>query len=298
MERRTLYSLSALVAVLLIASGFLYFSEKDESELPQNIIVAAGDIGMVVNGAQQKTAALVQSLHPEKVLILGDAAYGSSSYDDFMQLYDPSWGQFKNITAPSPGNHEYFSPRAEGYFTYFGSLAGKTRGGYYSYDLGSWHLISLNSEAITQDQLNWLANDLSATHKECILAYWHRPLFSSGEEHGNYLPVRIFWDLLHKKGVDLVLSAHGHNYERFDKQDPEGEADKKGIRQFVVGTGGAQRAGFFDPKANSAVRNSSEYGVLLLTLKAHSYDAEFKALPGSKFTDKIEGQWCNPKKNK
>ncbi len=255
-------------------------------------IVSAGDIAQE-GGEQARTADLVKRLHPDRVLSLGDMVYKNGSATEFRDLYEPTWGTFKAITAPTVGNHEYQTHGATGYYDYFGELAGPDRRGYYSFDLGAWHLISLNSEVMSKMQLNWLVQDLKATNKKCILAYWHKPLYSSGTEHGNNPLMRVFWERLYESGADVVLNGHDHDYERFAKQNPFARADQKGIREFVVGTGGAGERSFTMTKPNSEVRATGEFGVLEITLKDDSYDAEFKSAEGSTFTDKISNQKCN-----
>ncbi len=255
-------------------------------------IVAVGDIAKS-GGEQSSTAELVTSLNPEKVLLLGDDAYDSGSITEFTNLYDPSWGVFKSKTAPSPGNHEYKTPGASGYYTYFGSAAGAGNRGYYSFDIDTWHLISLNSEVLDQAQYDWLAEDLGMNKKSCILAYWHKPLFSSGKEHGNDSSMKKFWDLLYSSGADVVLNGHEHFYERFSKQDPEGKLDKKGIREFIVGTGGAGSYGFKSVLQNSEARSTGHYGVLQMMLAEDSYDAKFISTEDSGYSDQLLNISCN-----
>ena len=262
-----------------------------------HVVVAAGDIARARTGKQMDTAALVESLHPEKVLTLGDNAYESGTPEEFRDVYGPSWGIFRSITAPSPGNHDYKTANADGYFRYFGALAGPVGQGYYSFDIGSWHLVSLNSEVLDQRQLDWLRSDLQKTSQACILAYWHKPLFSSGTEHGNDPAMKPLWDLLYAKHADIILNGHEHNYERFAKQNPQGQIDRSGIREFVVGTGGAneEQYTFSTIKKNSEVHVAGQFGVLKLSLNNNSYDAEFVPARGSMFTDKVSAVVCNTK---
>lgn len=255
-------------------------------------VVAAGDIAQA-GGAQAKTAQLVRALNPDKVLVLGDTVYDRGTINEFMTYYEPTWGAFKAKTAPAPGNHEYLTSDAAGYFEYFGKAAGNKDKGYYSFDLGSWHLISLNSEKMSSGQLDWLKQDLDSSQKPCILAYWHRPLFSSGE-HGNDPTFKPFWDLLYAKGADIVLNGHDHNYERFEKQDPSGRSDSRGIREFVVGTGGATERYFIVNRANSQIRKTGVYGVLELTLRDNSYETDFRPVSGTAFSDRVAADACNP----
>jgi uncharacterized repeat protein (TIGR01451 family) len=219
------------------------------------------------------------------VLGLGDLQYGSGALADFNAYYDPTWGRVKQITSPAPGNHDPFS---SGYSAYFGARA---PGRYYSYDLGAWHLISLDSNSVDAAQISWLRSDLAAYGgRRCVLAYWHHPRFSSGTTHGNSTSVTPFWTELYNAKAELVLSSHEHNYERFGPQDPNGVPDPvSGIREFVVGTGGRSHYGFGAPQPNSEVRNSDTYGVLKLTLRPGAYDWQFLPEDDAVFTDSGTG---------
>jgi 3',5'-cyclic AMP phosphodiesterase CpdA len=191
------------------------------------------------------------------------------------------------------GNHEYYTDGAEGYFGYFGSAAGARGRGYYSFDEGPWHVVVLNSNFLGVNdaaQEAWLADDLRAHAQRCTLAYFHHPRFSSGE-HGNSLEVWPIWDILYANNVDVVLSAHDHHYERFAPQTPAGEHDpERGIREFVVGTGGAELRGFASDEPNSEFRLKGTFGVIRLSLKTESYRWEFLAAPAGNAVDSGEGQ--------
>ena len=200
----------------------------------------------------------------------------------------------KPITHPAPGNHEYGTSGAAGYFSYFGAAAGPAGLGYYSYDIGTWHLISLNSNCGSvggcnpgSPQETWLKADLAAHAGRCTLAYWHHPHFTSGP-HGNDDGggTGAFWDDLYASGADVVLNGHDHDYERFGLQTPTGAPDPAhGIREFVVGTGGRSHYSFKSPQPNSEVRNQDTFGVLVLTLHPASYDWRFVPVAGKTFTD-------------
>jgi hypothetical protein len=289
--KRTLVYLSLVVIIFWI----VFFSIQQKKVYINDdlfiTVVAAGDIA-ANNGNQKITADVVNLLHPDIVLTLGDNAYENGSLSDFNNYYKPSWGNFKSITAPAPGNHEYQTRDAAGYFNYFGDLAGPKGKGYYSFDLGTWHIISLNSERINKEQTDWLAQDLKERKEKCILAYWHKPLFSSGE-HGNDLSVKPFWDLLYSYGADLVLNGHDHDYERFAKQNPDGSKAEDGIREFVVGTGGSVERSFTHSVKNSEVTATSQYGVLELQLDNDSFDARFVPAKGYTFVDSVLKQKCN-----
>jgi hypothetical protein len=206
-------------------------------------------------------------------------------------MYAKSWGAYRDITFPVPGNHEYGTPDARGYYAYFGERAGEPDKGYYSYDLGSWHLVALNSEcdhiggcSDSDPQATWLRQDLKSHPRKCVLAYWHRPRFSSGN-HGNDLDQDALWRILADASADIVLSGHDHDYERFAPMDAHGEADPKGLSEFVVGTGGASHYRFQSPEASSAVRITGRNGVLRLQLTNKAYAWQFMAAGNGEVLD-------------
>ncbi|QDZ28741.1 metallophosphoesterase [Noviherbaspirillum sp. UKPF54] len=261
-------------------------------------VFAAGDVADCSNAPAQrsgaaKTAALIaQGLGKDKnaaVLMLGDATYPVGLQAEFTNCYEPTWGRFKQQTYPAPGNHEYYTPQATGYYGYFGDAAGPARRGYYSVDIGSWHVISLNSNlkpAAQQAQLEWLKNDLEQHKTLCTLAYWHHPVFSSGG-HGSSERMLDAWKMLVAADADLVLVGHDHDYERFAPQDGDGNRDdRRGIRQFVVGTGGAHLTPFRFRKSNSEVSNNFTFGVLKLSLKELGYEWEFVPTADDGFRDR------------
>ena len=259
---------------------------------PDPVLVAAGDIASCLSTGDEATAQLVSAI-PGAVATLGDNVYDRGSGEEFKTCFDPTWGAFKDRIHPAPGNHEYGTPGAQGYFTYYGAAAGQLGQGYYSYDLGAWHVVVLNSQCweiggcgAAAPQSQWLKADLAAHPALCTLAYWHVPRFSSGA-HGNSTLIQAFWDLLYTGGADVVLNGHDHDYERFAPQDPQGQADPaQGMREFVVGTGGRSHYPFLlGPHANTEARNASTYGVLKLTLHASSYDWQFVPVEGQTFTD-------------
>lgn len=238
------------------------------------------------------TKRLLDHIDPAAVLALGDLQYSNGTYGKYLHSYEKSWGTLRSITHPVPGNHEYLaSDVAGGYFHYFHGLAGTKGAGYYSYDLGSWHLIALNSECFAvacakgSEQYEWLKDDLAASTTDCTLAYWHEPRFSSGP-HGGTVTVLPFWRLLYGAGADVVLSGHDHIYERFLAQDPTGTLDEAfGITEFVVGTGGASHYSIENVEPNSARRRANAFGVLRLRLRVDSFTWRFVATPSSSFTD-------------
>jgi hypothetical protein len=252
------------------------------------VLVGAGDIAECP-GQSGATAALLDSI-PGTVFAAGDNAYPDGSLSEYQTCYDPSWGRHKARTQPTPGNHDYTTAGAPAYFSYFGAAAGDTGKGYYSYDLGAWHIVVINSEitvGVGSAQEQWVRADLAASTKTCTLAYWHRPRFSSGTEHGSATYMQPMWQALYDYGAEIVVSGHEHNYERFAPQNAAGVADSlTGIREFVVGTGGA--ALYVDegtPLTNSQVFNSRTWGVLKLTLYPRSYTWQFVPVAGGTFTD-------------
>lgn len=246
------------------------------------VLLAAGDIADCPAPGAKATARLL-ARQPGAVATLGDNAYEHGSAQDFNDCYDPTWGAVKARTRPAPGNHDYETPGARGYFDYFGRSAGNRKEGWYSYDLGTWHIIVLNSNCAEvggcetdSPQGRWLSTDLARRPAACTLAYWHHPLFSSGVEHGGDAEMRPAWQQLYEAGADVVLSGHEHNYERFAPQDPDGEPDdRRGIRAFVVGTGGASHYGFGQPLPTSERRNGDTFGVLALNLQPRGYTWRF-----------------------
>jgi hypothetical protein len=245
------------------------------------ILLAAGDIGECGFGALE-TGKLLDTL-PGTLLVLGDVAYMHGNAANFRDCYDPAWGRHRDRTRPVPGNHEYETPGAAGYYDYFGGLAGNRGQGYYAFTAGQWRVIALNSEIpmnAGSAQLQWLRDELQANPTHCTLAYWHRPLYSSGP-NGNNPDTRPLWSTLIEFGADVVVNGHDHMYERFDQQDDQGRPDPvNGLRQFTAGTGGAHLYVPGPPKPNSVVRGAS-YGVLALTLNPTSYAWEFHSVNNS-----------------
>jgi acid phosphatase type 7 len=255
------------------------------------VLVGAGDIAECSSAGDQATAALLDSL-PGTVFAAGDNAYPDGTVTNYTDCYAPSWGRHKARTRPSPGNHEYHTSGASGYYNYFGAAAGDSGKGFYSYDLGDWHIISLNSNvsmSAGSPQEQWLRADLAANTKTCTLAYWHHPRFSSGS-HGSSTEPQPLWQALYDFNADVIIAGHDHNYQRFAPQTPTGVADPaRGIREFVVGTGGASHYNFATPIANTEAYNLDTWGVLKLTLHAASYAWEFVPVAGKTYTDSGSG---------
>ncbi|HET6610582.1 MAG TPA: metallophosphoesterase [Kofleriaceae bacterium] len=264
------------------------------------VIVATGDIAGDWP-EDSATSALVDTIDPDAVLLLGDIAYFSGSESQYEDFFDPAWGAHKSLLHPSPGNHDHVSPFLGGYCDYFGDAAHCQDGySYYSFDVGSWHIIALDSGCSSpslcidptddgSDMRTWLAADLAADQSKCTLAYFHHPRFSSGK-HGNASRLKSLWQQLYDGGVDVVLNGHEHDYERFAPQDPDGNADDSGITEVVVGIGGIGLRDFDgDPKANSVVRSADAHGVLKMTLHPSSYEMAVVAIDGDTFTDESSG---------
>ncbi len=262
------------------------------------VLVGAGDVASCDDLAGAKaTAQLIENI-PGTVFVAGDLAYPDGSDENFANCYGPTWGRFKDRTRPAPGNHEYHHGTAYGYAHYFGATVGDPQNEYYSYDLGTWHILALNSECaavggcdLASPQGQWLQRDLAQHPNACTLAYFHKPLFSSGLAHGNDPKMKPLWQALYQARAAIVINGHDHGYERFAPQDPEGHVDpNRGIREFVVGTGGKNsHRSFGDPKPNSEVRQADTYGVLKLTLHAKGYDWQFVPEAGKTFAHSGSG---------
>ena len=252
------------------------------------VLIAAGDIATCSSSYDTMTAELVKGI-PGTVLTLGDNAYERGTTTEYRDCFGPTWGQFKSRIRPSPGNHEYYTSGATGSYGYFGSAAGDPARGYYSFDVGSWHVVSLNSNCSAiggcgagSAQERWLRQDLAASGARCTLAYWHHPRFSSGY-HGNSSATEDLWDALYDAGADVVLVGHDHNYERYYPLTGSGTRDDaRGLVEFVVGTGGKTLRSFTRSMPGTAVtRNADSYGVLKMTLKSDAMDFAFVGATGS-----------------
>jgi acid phosphatase type 7 len=249
------------------------------------VVLAAGDIADCNSTADSATADLLDAT-AGTILALGDLAYESGTPEEFRSCFGPTWGRYKARIRPTPGNHEYHSG-ASGYFGYFGAAAGPVERGYYSFDLGSWHIVSLNSERNTGAlgaQVRWLRRDLARTKTRCVLAFWHRPRWSAGR-YGDDARTAPFWNALYAARADVVLSGHDHNYQRYPPLNRRGEIDRaRGIRSFVVGTGGR---GLYDlrPDRRRRTGNDSTWGVLRLTLRPAGYSWRFMPVEGRGYRD-------------
>jgi len=291
----------AFISIVMLAIGFCFFVLRYASgqralvtpvDTDVPVLVGAGDIADCADlSGAEATAKLLEKI-PGTVFAVGDLAYPDGTKQNF-DCYNKTWGRVKARTRPAPGNHEFHSKAATYYFQYFGPAAGNPQDGFYSYELGAWHIIVLNSECaevggceIGSRQEKWLRADLAAHPASCKLAYFHKPLFSSGGKHGNDLALRPFWQALYDARADIIISGHDHDYERFAPQTPDGKSDMAhGIREFVVGTGGKNHRPFGPAHPNSEVRDDTAFGVLKLTLRPGNYSWEFIPEEGKTFKD-------------
>ena len=275
-------------------------SPTPEPTIP--VIAAAGDISCAPNSRaacrQMDTALAVEYAAPDVVLALGDTQYEQGELFNYNRMYHPSWGRFKAKTRPVVGNHEYETPFAEGYFDYFNGPnqltgpAGDRRRGYYSFHLGAWNLIALNSNCREvggcgpgSPQDLFLRQTLALSDARCTLAYMHHPLFSSGVNRGSP-EIRPLWQTLYDFGADVVLNGHEHVYERFEPQTPQGVPDhERGILQITVGNGGHSLTPFREILRTSDLRNNDDFGVLRLELHPEFVTWEFIPGPGGTFND-------------
>lgn len=239
---------------------------------------------------QRAVSDLVLERHPAALLALGDTQYSRGTFDAYLRSYDPTYGRLLDITHPVPGNHEYETPGAAGYFAYFGRRAGTPGSGYYSYDLGAWHVVALNSNcgAVSceagGEQERWLRADLAAHPATCTLAYWHHPRWSHGE-HGDDRDVAPLVRAAYDAGVELILTGHDHDYERYVPRSPSGDAEPgRGVREFVVGTGGRNLRTAHGGEGTEAV-DSDTFGALFLTLSPAGYSWRFTPVGASRFSD-------------
>ena len=257
------------------------------------ILVGAGDIADCERSEDELTADLVANI-AGTVFTAGDNAYPDGSTRDFEDCYGPSWGRpdILGRTHPAPGDNEYDTPDAHGYFEYFGDAAGDPATGYYAYDAATWRVYVLNTNCSSiggcgegSAQAAWLLGDLSANPRDCVIAIWHHPYYTSGPSEGLSSAVRNLWRILHEADAEIVVSGHDNVYERFAPQDAETNPDPDGLVQFIVGTGGGDPDKFQTVAPNSVVRERGGYGVLLLQLRPESYAWEFDSVAGPQFTD-------------
>jgi hypothetical protein len=283
-------SLFFLIALMVSVLGYSFVAAAQSSS---TVLVGAGDIASCSRDRSQETATLLDKI-PGTVFTAGDHAYPNGTTQEFIECYGLSWGRHRQRTRPSLGNHDYESNQAVPYFKYFGDKSGPAGRGFYSYNLGAWHIVSLNSNSNAtfwrKAQEEWLRQDLAANRTACALAYWHHPYVSSGKNHGNHPHMRSLFTILYQHGVDVAITGHDHIYERFAPQDPNGKADSQGIRQFIAGTGGTPLYQIGTIKPKSEVRNGTTHGVLKFALHPTSYDWEFIPIAGHKFNERGSAQ--------
>lgn len=259
------------------------------------ILIGAGDIAGCGEEGDEQTAALLEREPQAAIFTAGDNVYDLGAAIEYKNCFGPSWGRFKDRIHPSPGNHDYMTNKGRPYYAYFGAAAGEPLKGYYSYDLGDWHIVALNTNCNEvgcgkeSPEALWLRQDLQNSTRRCSLLYWHHPRWSSGLA-GTNGAISTFWKIAYEFGAEVVVNGHDHDYERFAPQDGEGSADPLGVREFVVGTGGAYLRKFGEVQPNSEVRNSSTHGVLKLLLYPDRYQWEFIPVEGGEFTDSGSGE--------
>jgi acid phosphatase type 7 len=265
---------------------------------PTAVLVGAGDIASCDSDGDSRTARLLDAVDGT-VMALGDNAYTDGTPSQFTRCYEPSWGRHRLRTRPVLGNHEYHTAGAAGYFRYFGAAAGPAGRGWYSFEAGAWHVVVLNTNcdvvacSTGSAQRRWLRQDLAASAargRRCTVALGHHPLFTSGRAHGPAVATRPLVATLYDAGVELLISGHNHQYERFAPQHPTGRRDAQGVRQFVVGTGGNGHYPFGPPTPHSEVRHTGTYGVLRLDLHPDRYHWRFIPEAGGDFTDSGTGR--------
>jgi 3',5'-cyclic AMP phosphodiesterase CpdA len=269
-----------LVSVLIAVTVQTLYIPSLRASAATVVLVGAGDIASCSYTNDTATANLLDSISGT-VFTSGDNVYPNGTSSEFTNCYHPTWGRHKSRTKPSPGNHDYRTSGAPGYFNYFRVSS------YYVYNLGDWRIYALNSNidaTSSSAQVKWLQNDLAQNPKKCVLAYWHHPRWSSGQR-GNNAKMQSAWSALYNAGADLVIAGHEHHYERFKQMNASGSTVSSGLRQIVVGTGGAGLYPFGSIKSTSEVRNSSTHGVLKLTLTSTSYSWKFHPVAGKSFTD-------------
>ncbi len=291
-----------MLALCALLATRVAFTRAYSTPKESYVVVAAGDVACDSTMPRtehtcrdDETAALLEGA--DAVLMLGDGQYPDGRLERYRAAYHRTWGRYRAITYPVPGNHEYQTPKAQGYFAYFGERAGTPEQGYYAFRLGSWLLVALNSNCLAvggcregSRQYRWLRELLATQSAPCTLAFWHHPLFTAGRYTG-FAEVRPWWELLYRAGAELVLSGHDHNYQRYTPLDPWGRRDPLGIRQFVVGTGGRSLYRLRpDPLGAREAATDRAFGVLRLELRSDGYAWQFLPVSGASFSDSGSGR--------
>jgi hypothetical protein len=295
---------AAVLAACAVFISHAYSDNRDDTQpsagsvtdgrgsIADPVLVGAGDIASCESTGDEQTARLLDEI-PGAIFTVGDNVYPTRGMRNPFPCYDASWGRHKSRTRPVPGNHEYEGGYTGAYFDYFGAAAGERGKGYYSYDLGQWHIVALNTmidATPSSPQGRWLSADLSRNRRLCTLAYFHHPRFSSGPHHTSRRAIDL-WSTLARSGVDVVISGHDHIYERFAPMTANGNADEHGgMRQFVVGTGGVSHYSIQGIARNSQVRNNDTYGVIRLALHGNGYEWKFVPVRGRLFSDAGTGR--------
>jgi acid phosphatase type 7 len=246
------------------------------------VMAGTGDISTCSNAWDSKTAHILDVLAPSIVFTLGDNVYNSGSASEYKNCYNPTWGVYKSRTKPVPGNHDYNTSGASGYYKYFGVPQ------YYAYNAGSWRVYALNSEidtSATSAQAQWLKKDLAANPRKCVMAYWHRSRWSSGSDHGSDSKTQALWSILYDARAEVVLTGHNHNYERFAPMNKSGQAVSTGLQEFVVGSGGMSHDGFGKALPASRARSSNTTGVIRMVLQSDRYSWKYFSYPVGTFED-------------
>jgi acid phosphatase type 7 len=290
--RMTVLVVGAMASAMVLACMAVVLTAVPGASQTRTVtMVGAGDIGRCDDRSDSKTARLVGKI-PGTVFTLGDSAYPDGTREQFRDCYDPTWGKYKKRTRPTAGNHDYHTAGAKPYFNYFRWRAGRPRG-YYSYDRGAWHIVALNSNCEEvggcdwrSAQGRWLSTDLDRHRGRCTLAYFHHPLYASGSGYDSP-KVKPFWHILYNYHADVILNGHAHRYERFARISPSGErSSARGIRQFIVGTGGApggSQQGPDEPRVQA--KKVGAPGVLKLHLGSGFYHWKFVSVAGRNYTD-------------
>jgi acid phosphatase type 7 len=286
---------AVLVAVLAAAAVAAAFGAGVVGPGGDPVLLAAGDIAECDHDGDEQTARLIADYPDATVAALGDLAYQHGTPREFARCFGPSWGRFKDRIRPATGNHDHATEDARGYARFFGLRAGPFGIFRYSYDIGKWHIVVLDSDCwrvggceLDDPQVEWLRADLRFHKRKCTLAYWHRPPFSSGRygDDKDTTRVRPMWQVAVEEGVDVVLTGHEHSYERFARMDATGRIDPRGTRLFIVGTGGGNLRRYKTPRLPATqVRNADTWGMLRLTLRSDGYDWRFLPVRGRPFTD-------------
>jgi acid phosphatase type 7 len=273
-----------LISQLILPAPALHAQEG----LPLN---AVSDIASCISDGDEAVAALLGTLDG-LVISPGDNSQDIGSAEYYAKCYEPNFGQYKDRIYPVPGNHDVYHGTLDGYYTYFGDHAGPAGLGYYSFNYGSWHIVGLNSMISLQPttpQYEWLHADLAANPVLCTLVFVHNPAFHSGAG-GRSQRLKYAFPLMYEMGVDVIVSGDAHHYERFSPMNPEGKLDaERGVRQFVVGTGGASHTALAGRWRTTEVRENTTFGITRFFLRDGGYSWRFVPIAGGTFTD--TGDW-------